>query len=310
MKRFLALLLSITVSGTPVISSAASTAVPAAAGEKTAKEWAAQLGPKSLAAAISECIDSVKTTGRTTSVTLVNGMRVDTVKQADGKAKTINTFDSNGALVQAVDVASAANPERRPVASYVARDDGYQAMKKMAKDAFLTSARNKCHAMAVKRAAVLNGTSAPHTDSINVGCYGGTGSDDEGSGAESCSAGSGGSPGNAGGEGGGAGPDEEFYGDLAGELVIGDLSAAQEGFAANLTTAPLMKCAVVISQCRESCSSWGNWAIGACIVLGGAIGKWNGGAGVLAGITCTWDATAWMEGCKRECNTPTIQCSQ
>lgn len=233
MRKFLTILLSITVSTAPAIGAAAATAAPAAA-TKSPKEWAILLGPTSLAAAVSECIDSVKTSGKTTSVTLANGLRVDSVNQADGKTKAINTFDSKGVLMQAVDVASAAPQERAPVPNYVARDDSYQTMKKLAKDAFLTSLRNKCHAMAVKRAAVIKGGAAAHTDSINVGCYGGTGSDDDGGGAEGCSAGSGGSPGNAGGEGGpGAGDDDSGgdYADLIGDIISDDFNAGQYAFA-------------------------------------------------------------------------------
>ena len=311
MKRFLAILLSISVSGAPVISSAASTGLPAGSSATTQKQWAALLGPNSLAAAVSECIDTVKTSDKTISVTLTNGVRVDTVKQADGKAKTINTFDSKGVLVRSVEVAAVAHPDKAPVATYVARDAGYQAMKRLAKDAFLTSLRNKCHGMAVKKAASVASKGSAQPDLVNTpGCGGWSdvGEEDGGSPYDQCISEGGG----GGGQGGGAVEDDTdyaFYGDMAGDMISDDMSMAQAALGVNPTTAPMMKCTVAVSQCRDSCTSWGNWAIGACVAAAAAIGRWNAGAGVLAGITCTWDATAWTEGCKQDCNTPTVQCT-
>lgn len=303
MKRFLAIIFSITIGGAPVISSAAAIDVPTPATAKTAKDWAAILGPKSLAAAMSECIASIKTSGQITSITLANGVRVDTVKLADGTVKSITMFDVKGVAQQTVNAATTAVTDKLGVPSYVARDDSYQAMKRIAKDALLTSLMNQCRAMAVTKAASATTKGAATTNLFNVGCGGSGGmDDDDGFAAGDCNAG------NSGGGGGGAAESDASDGGLIADLVDDDYSAEQTAYAAAAESAPKQKCAVVVSQCRDTCTTWGQYYVGACITVGTGISWKFKAPGVIFIVGCTGDATAWMEHCRRDCNTPTVPC--
>lgn len=152
MKKLLAILLSIAVSAAPVISRAAPPDAPASRAPTTLQEWIAAMGPDSLAAALGECIASVKTVGATTSVSLSDGTRTELVQSEQGKPESIKTFDRKGQLVQSVDAATGA-PDHPDAPGALTQSDADQAKKRMETSAFLAMMRTQCHAMATNRMA-------------------------------------------------------------------------------------------------------------------------------------------------------------
>ena len=283
MKRFLAIFLSITVGAAPMISSAATIQAPAQTELKTAKQWAAILGPKSLAAAASDCIDSVKSGGGSISVKLVDGTRLDKVANADGTGKKLLMFDATGALLQSVEIPAEKAADKAGVPNYVAREENYQAMKRFSKGAFLTAVRNQCRAMAAKRLAPGAGNGG---DVVKAADY--DADFDYFSDFDS---------------------DLDFFLDMANELINDDLAMADAAMSEVADRqAPQQKCTTVISQCRETCTTWGGWAITSCLVIGNAVSARFKFAKPAFTVGCAGAAGSWMEDCKSKCNTPQVEC--
>jgi hypothetical protein len=65
-----------------------------------------------------------------------------------------------------------------------------------------------------------------------------------------------------------------------------------------------LKCDVVVSQCRDTCSTLENWTYGACTALGGAAAFLSMGIGAAAGLYCGGKTMVKALECKAACNYP------